>query len=298
MGKLKRILVTTDLSTHSQFALLRAVELAKRVKAQLTILHVAETSTLEKIMGNTIPIVRKVLITPEEYAESFLEKQVEKLSKQNLKINYMILSGDNPARKILHYAENNQFDLLVLGAHGRYSIRDCMVGTTAEYVARKSHLPILIVKKPVKNAYQKILVPTDFSAASGNALKFARTLFPKADLNVLHVGDHDYDDLLDSENTIPKNKMKKVRDGLSMLLKDKTLKFMKKCGIRSAKSTCYIKFGYPGVVIVDEAKRMKLDLVIMGAEGHSQRHYLFIGRVASRVLMDLDRDVLLVPGNK
>lgn len=49
------------------------------------------------------------------------------------------------------------------------------------------------------------------------------------------------------------------------------------------------------MVISAEAKKMKPDLVVMGTEGHGKKHYLALGRVASRVLLEIDRDVLLIP---
>lgn len=298
MHKLKRILVATDLSEHGQFAILRAVELAKTTKAQLTILHIAKKGFLEKMVEEVVPIVGKVLITPEEYARSLLQKQIAKLSKNKINIQYAIVPGDRPALKILKYAKDHKFDLLILGAHSRYSIHDWFVGTTAEYVARKTQLPVLIIKNPPHKAYKKILLPIDFSATSKNVVQFATQLFTKTDFHLLHVGDHDYEELLEKEKNMPKEKIKTMREAILFLLSAKMKKFIKACNPKLLKSFCDIKLGYPGTVIIDEAKRLNQDLVIMGTEGHSQRHYLFIGRVASRVLLESDRDILLVPQKK
>lgn len=298
MNKIKKILVATDFSEHSQHAVLRAVEIANITKARLTILHVVKKKCLEEIIAEIIPVVGEALITPQEYATTLLEKQVEELAKNKININYNILSGDNIAAKMLKYARDYKIDLLVIGAHGKYSIHDWFVGTTAEYIAKKTQIPVLIVKKRMQKPYQKILVPIDFSLASKNALQFTNQLFPKVDLQLLHVGDHQYENLLNNKNNLPKKKVESIRESILFSLSEKAKKFIKSCNIRSMKASCNIKFGYPGVVIIDEAKRLNRDLVIMGTEGHSQRHYLFIGRVASRVLVEIDRDILLVPPNK
>ena len=294
-NNLKQILVATDFSEHSQFAITRAVEIASLTNARLTILHVAKKGLLEKMIGEVIPIIGKVLITPEEYASTLLTQQIDKLSKNKIKITYKIISGDHPAPKILKFSKDHTFDLLILGAHGKYSIHDWFVGTTAEYVAKKTKLPVLIVKKPAQKTYQKILVPVDFSLASRNALEFADKLFPKSDIRLLHVGDHDYEDFLKKEHDVPKEKIKKIREAILFSLGEKMKTFIKKYGTKLKQSSYDIKLGYPGVVIVDEAKKQSQDIVIMGTEGHNERHYLFIGRVASLVLLETDRDVLLVP---
>lgn len=289
---LKRILVATDFSEHSQSAVIRAVELANQMKAHLTILHIAKKGFLEKL-GNTIPTLGKILITPEEYAKSLLKKQIGKFSKN--KIKYDIISGNHPAPKILKYAQDHKFNLLVLGAHGKYSIHDWFVGTTAEYVARKTKVPVLIVKKAPQKPYKKILVPIDFSPTSKNALEFAHLLFPKSDLSLLHVGDHHYEDFLKKDHESSKQKIKEIRKAILFSLEEQTKKFINASGFKSTKLHYDIKLGYPGVVIVEEAKKKNQDLVIMGTKGHSERHYLFIGRVASLTLLEIDRDILLVP---
>lgn len=292
-NQLKRILVTTDFSEHSQFAILRAVDLAKATKAHLIILHIAKKGFLEKMVEDIVPVVGKVLITPEEYATSLLKKQIEKLSKNKINIKYHIISSDHLAPTILKYAKNHKIDLLVLGAHGKYSIHDWFVGTTADYIARKTKLPVLIIKKSSHKPYRKILVPIDFSSASKNALQFASQLFPNENFRLLHVGDHDYEDLLKNKDDFLNKKVRTMRESILILLKEKIKKFIQTSSPNLTKARCDIKLGYPGIIIIEEAK--KQDLVVMGTEGHSQRHYLFIGRVASRVLIEIDRDILLVP---
>lgn len=292
---LKRILVATDFSEHSQFAILRAADLAKATKAQLIILHVAKKGFFEKMLGEIVPNAKKVLITPEEYATSLLTKQIEKLSKNQINVKYQIISGDHPAPKILKYANDHKVDLLVLGAHGKHSIRDWFIGTTTEYVARKTKMPVLIIKKTGRKPYRNILIPIDFSSASKDALQFASQLFSKEKIQLLHVGDHEYEDLLKIKDDSQKNKIKTIRESIMMLLNKKIKEFLDKSNLKLTNVRCDIKLGYPGMVILEEAKKQKQDLVIMGTEGHSQRHYLFIGRVANRVLIEIDRDILLVP---
>lgn len=283
MNTPKRILVATDFSQPSQIAISRAVELAKTNKAQLTILHVAKKGLLETIMKATAPSIGKILITAEEYATTLLKKQIDKLSKNKIKIKYAVIRGEHPGPKILKYAKDHKMNLLVLGAHGKYSVHDWFVGTTAEYIAKKTQLPVLIIKKLSHKSYRKILIPIDFSAASKNALQFATQLFPKTDLRLLHVENRDYADLLKTKESDPKENMKKL---------------IKEFGNKLTQSHYNIKTGYPGIVIVDAAKKLNQDLVVMGTQGHSQHHYLLIGRVASRVLIEIDRDILLVPPKK
>jgi hypothetical protein len=59
-----------------------------------------------------------------------------------------------------------------------------------------------------------------------------------------------------------------------------------------------MKIGYPGLVILQEAKRKDLNLVIMGTQRHNAYYYKWLGSVASRVLIEIDKDILLVPSKR
>lgn len=295
MKKIKRILVATDFSEQSQFAISRAVVIAKANKAELLILHVTQKGIIDKVVDKVLPAARIILLTPKEYAEQLLDEQISKLASHELKIKKIILTGEHPAKKIVHFAKHNNIDLIVMGAHGKYSIHDWFVGTTAEYVAEKTICPVLIIKNKSKKTYKKILIPVDFSLASKNAVEFSTQLLPKSDVRVLHVGDQSYKDFLENDDDLPPGTSNKLRKEIFSLLMNKTEKFINECRSKFKKLTYDIKLGYPGIVILQEAKKTNRDLVIMGTEGHSRYHYLWLGRVASRVLIEIEKDILLVP---
>ena len=89
---INNVLVATDFSESSKFAILRAAEIAKENKSKLTILHIAKKGFLEKIAEEIIPAAGKILVTPEEYAASILKKQVDKLSRYKIKIHSNIIT--------------------------------------------------------------------------------------------------------------------------------------------------------------------------------------------------------------
>lgn len=64
-------------------------------------------------------------------------------------------------------------DMLVLGARGNNSLRDAFIGTTAERLLGKCQQPILIVKRPPKQPYARVLVPLDFTPNSEKTLRMA-----------------------------------------------------------------------------------------------------------------------------
>jgi hypothetical protein len=185
-----------------------------------------------------------------------------------------------------------------MGAHGKYTIRDTFIGTTAEYVIKKTTCPVLIVKNLPNKTYKKIILPVDFSNPSKNALNFSLQFFPTPSLKLIHVGDYQYEELLKKETNsqeMSKNKINKIRKAILFYLDNKMKTFIKGHGKQLNKHPYSIMLGYPGPTILNEVKKFNPDLIIMGTQGHGRIHYLFIGSVANRVLTETNKDILLVP---
>jgi nucleotide-binding universal stress UspA family protein len=48
--------------------------------------------------------------------------------------------------KILKFAKDKKFDLIVIGSRGMSSAKELFLGSTSNYVLHKSPIPVLIVK--------------------------------------------------------------------------------------------------------------------------------------------------------
>ena len=294
--KIRNIVVATDFSETSDFAISRAIEVAKSTNASLTILHVVEKGYFDHFLEEIIP--KEILQTPTEYATTLIQEKIYTLLRHKLQINYAVISQGKPAVKILQYAKKNKIDLLVIGAHGKHSMRDSFVGTTAEYISERTKYPVLITKSNHTKPYQKVLVPVDFSDVSKAALNYAIQLFPNSSMRLIHVGDHEFEHLLmeeDKKGEIQANKIIKMRKAILFYLESKMKKFISRCKRKFNKSSYHIVLGYPGPNIIKESMGKKCDLVVMGTQGHGTPHYRFIGSVASWVITEGDKDILLIP---
>lgn len=296
--KLKKILVATDFSTASEFALLRAVELAKINDAEITVLHIVEKKNIDKLLDKYLAklLPGSLWLTTEEYYLNLLNEKIDSLGNQNIK--KMILPQGKPPKKILYYANKFKFDLLVIGAHSDYSIRDTFVGTTAEYISDKTKCPVLIIKNKPSKFYNNILVPINFSRASKDALNLTMRLFSEKKIEMLHIGDYEYEILLkqeEKEENISKNKLIKLKKAILLYLEDKMSKFKKSIKMKKQKLSYTIDLGYPAPIILKEAEKKNKDLIVMGTRGHGKIHYLFKGRVAHAVLRETKKDILFVP---
>ena len=137
----KTVLCPTDFSTASDVALEYATRMAKNLKARLIMVHVEEPPFAygggELYYG---------VIEPDETA---LRKMLAELRPTDPDVRYehRLLVG-TPAKEIVHLAEQEQAELIVMGSHGRGGLARMMLGSVAEIVLRKAPCPVLIVKHP------------------------------------------------------------------------------------------------------------------------------------------------------
>jgi nucleotide-binding universal stress UspA family protein len=142
----KRILCGVDFSKESIRAFHAAVELARRGKAALHVLHVLEAQPV--IPGWLPPSgLSEVTLLLEEKATASMEKLVKPGARElkGLKITSEVNDG-RAFVEILDRARDWKADLIVIGAKGAASVDEIVAGGTAENVMRKATCSVLIVR--------------------------------------------------------------------------------------------------------------------------------------------------------
>jgi nucleotide-binding universal stress UspA family protein len=144
-----KILYPTDFSTAGQVALEMATSLARDRGAKLVIAHVEEPPVAygggELYYGIAEPNVddlRRMLaeVLPTDPAVGY---------------EHRLMVG-SPATAIVHLAEKEGVDMIVMPTHGRTGLSRLLMGSVAEEVVRKAKCPVLTIKaaapKPVRAA--------------------------------------------------------------------------------------------------------------------------------------------------
>lgn len=142
MITLKRILVPTDFSEHSDSAMRYGAELAAKFGAELHLLHAIETAPMMYGEGAWFP--------PENEAEleAAAVKQLDDLhieAAESLTVTRKSVHG-HPFVETVRYARDNDIDLIVMGTHGRGPVAHMLLGSVAEKVVRKAPCPVLTVR--------------------------------------------------------------------------------------------------------------------------------------------------------
>jgi len=132
------------IGTASRVALDRAAELARRLDAELTLLHVVVPLPA---LSDAV-----VLVSPQELNAVQAREDEKELARWAAEaeraagrpVRARARAGD-AAAEILRHAREEGCDLLVIGTHGRTGIPRLVLGSVAERVARQAPCPVLVV---------------------------------------------------------------------------------------------------------------------------------------------------------
>ena len=157
--EIKKILYATDLSENARYCFGCAASIANRYGASITILHALEirggyTYDLSTYMGTEKwEEIKKSheedsIETIKTRLAGFCEETAAEDDSCQFTVDKIVVKRGNPAEEILLQAESDDFDMIVMGSHGRGALADVMMGSTARRVVRRCKKPVLVVRLP------------------------------------------------------------------------------------------------------------------------------------------------------
>ena len=139
----KTILVPTDFSDSSDFALAYAVKLARSLGAELVVLHTYELPMIgfpDGTLVATAELTSRVL----DGARVALDAAVAKHGNAGVPLRTLVKEGES-WRTIVDAAPEVGAGLIVMGTHGRSGLPRALLGSVAEKVVRMAPCPVLTV---------------------------------------------------------------------------------------------------------------------------------------------------------
>jgi nucleotide-binding universal stress UspA family protein len=147
MPTIRRILVPVDFSACSRAALDYAAFLGERFGAAIDVLHVWEPpgyvgpEVMINVPGRTgLPLVEFARTEAGREMEKFLAALEE---RKIVEVNGRLETG-MPVNMILSAAADRDYDLIVMGTHGRTGF----MGSVTERVVRRAPCPVLTLRAP------------------------------------------------------------------------------------------------------------------------------------------------------
>ena len=142
----QRFLVPIDFSEYANQALEYAINLAGKLDARLTLLHVIQSIPLGGAdMGVTLPY------TALQDLEAEIMRSMEgcraRVTAAGLEGDIVVVHGV-PFHEILEMAKSQHINLIVMGTHGRTGLQHILLGSVAEKVVRLAPCPVLVARQP------------------------------------------------------------------------------------------------------------------------------------------------------
>lgn len=277
---MSKVLVAIDFSAQSIRLLECVYDLCQNDVKTIILTHVFEDVKDAKSSGAEWQEVIHQLT-------SFKKKLVEK----GFEVKIVTPAGE-AAIEITNLAIQEQVDLIIMASSGKGYIQSALMGSTSFDVVRLAKCPVFVERgkialkttnqaKPARLA--KVLLPTDFSLASLEALSIVRSLHDK-------IGEVVFANVIEKSRSIDdlNAKVKQAERNLIELVEE-----MNAFGI---KASYRVKVeGAASKVLLNLMKEEDITLTILPKTGAGIVTGLLIGSTAQAISLNIDRPVLLVP---
>ncbi|MGD9851170.1 MAG: universal stress protein [Nitrospirales bacterium] len=224
-----------------------------------------------------------------EEGERMIEQAVSLLPLHIGRTEKRLESG-SPAEVVLRIAQEQEADLIVLGARGLGKIREQMFGSVSHRVMTQAKCATLIVKKPVR-AIQNVLVPIESQEDADAILAFfkKKPFREPCSVTVLHV-------IPLSEPVWPmgalippdfRKEMVTYAEKFTNILSEE----LKKLG-HQAKGVALV--GAPSSTIIELVQQTSPDLMVLRTHSRSGISRFLLGSVSHSVVHHTDCSIVVV----
>lgn len=284
------IVAASDFSPSADLAVERAAKMAQHLQCELRLLHVFNDSIWASVR-NVYDLERWLGGDPTLGARERLSQQASDLSRRfGIEVVAHTLHGD-PTEQISAHAVAANARLLVLGESGESLLGEMLLGGTAQKILDRARLPVLVVRTPVSENYARVLVASDFSAASRHAAQLALDFCAEAQHLLLHAYVVPMEGRMRMAGATDED-INRYRDQELERSRVAMQEFLR--GIGGAYSHRLVH-GFPVDSILEGVKRNDIDLLVLGKHAGGVLGERLLGSVPQNVLHHVSCDVMLVP---
>jgi len=290
MYQIKKIIVCLDQSDMDETLVKFAAFIAKTNQSKkIYFTNVIRNLSIPKDILAEFPNLISNMV---KERENQMKKVVAKNFDSNIKVSSsFIVKEGQLSKKILKLANEKSADLILVGR--KTSLPGS--GVVSQRLARRASCSLLIVPENSQPKVKKLLVPSDFSDYSKDALEEA--------IEIAEKNEGKSEIICQNVYAVPSGYHftgKSYEEFSEIMLQNATInykKFIRKIDTKSSKiKPLYTKDedDDPVVDIISKAGEIKADMIIIGAKGRTAATALFIGSMAERLIQMNDKVPLLV----
>jgi nucleotide-binding universal stress UspA family protein len=290
MTDFTHILAATDFSSGSIAALERGFLIAKALGIRYSVIHAVDegaVASFRRLIEEKFDLLSKSV---EEKARKQLTQVVSDASRDSGLCAELHLENGPAWAAVSALASESDMGLIVLGAQGNGFLSQPLVGSTVSRILHTSRKPVLVVKRPPRDAYSRVLVAADFSPVSEATVRLAHAIAPGAEIILMHAFEEPiFEETLeygDGGEQITERYRERAHRELQQLAAA--------AGLSASEFSVLVIRGDAKREIIANMDKFGCDLVVMGKHGSGVIDELLLGSVANRVLTDSQNDVLIV----
>ena len=291
-----KLLFAVDFSPYTEKLVACAGELGAAGLGDVVLLYVLETKKHAEIGDHLNPAHEAEL----KQAQEHLDQLAAQMEREGLKVTKMLKMG-NPARQILGTAQEEDVDIIFMGAKGKGLLDRAILGSVSNAVLKSADRPVMIQHCRVvkgeggyscENAcellFSNILVANDFSHYSEVVRPFIVDLASTfcTPMTLLHVvegkSDMGYEVVYESKKEEAKEEMEKLQQA----------------GYELGDFCESVKYdvvsGSVPSAILAYADEMDASLIVLGAFGHRGVIDTLLGSAAEKIVNKSERPVLVL----
>lgn len=281
---IEHIVVGTDFSPEAEMAAKHALHVARLTGADITLVHacaIVEPPS-SSVAGPWTELMQRQLAENRDQ----LEAMRAAMSGPDGVVSGLLVD-DVADTAILDVATRVGADLVVVGTHGFTGIKHLLLGSIAEKVLRHSRSSVMIARGPEPafeapgRGYGRILVPTDFSEGSEQALDMAISLAAEgASIEVWHWWNSPYGGPLPDPEALREEIEGEVRAAGEELLQRHAVSAHRPVDRPRHRLSLHIAEAPAKYGIQDQLASGGYDLVAMGSHGRRGITRWLLGSVA------------------
>ncbi len=289
MYLIKKLVVCLDQTSLDQTLIQYAAFIAQvNQTKKIYFVNVIKNLNIPKEVLEEFPnLVDNMVSERQEAMESIVNEHFQ--NPKGISLNYIVKEG-SLSKKILKLAEEKSADMILIGR----KVHLPGTGVASSRLARRASCSLLIVPEGSATKMQRLLVPSDFSDYSKDALEEAIMIAEK------HGG---LEIVCQNVFTVPSGyhytgkSYEEFTQIMRMHAEINYKKFIRKIDTKGNKITPVYTQDVnddPVEEIVAKAREMGADGIIIGAKGRTAATALFIGSMAERLIQYNDSIPLLV----
>lgn len=293
----RHLLVPLDGSRLAESALPAAADLARRLGASVTLLHVLEPDAPPAVHGD------RHLRSPAE-ADGYLAGAVDWMTARQVSAEVALnqQQGD-VAASIARIGSAVGADLIALTTHGRSGVRGLLFGRVAQQVLQRGRIPVLLIRPSASGrdasfACRRMLVALDGSDTAEYALAPAAALAAACGAEIVLMRVVPTVETLSGDQAAAARLLPTTAAAVLEVEASEAASYLERLagGMRreGRTVTTVIGRGDPVRVLVDAAERREIDLLIVATHGRSGVSAVWAGSIASRLVETGRTPVLLI----